>query len=232
MSTITEAPVARADDARGRGKFLTRGRWIDHWEPEDEQFWETTGKKIARKNLVFSIFAENLGFSIWVLWTIVVINLGNVGITLSLLRAVLADGGAEPVGSTLRIPYTFAVPRFGGRAVDGDQRLAAADPGAAAGDRGAERLARRPEPRHPVLGAARLRGDGGLRRRQLLLVDGEHLVLLPGGQEGLRARAQRRGRQPRRRDRPAARAAGDHRRRAGGGGEAARCTRCTSPTRA
>jgi MFS transporter, NNP family, nitrate/nitrite transporter len=92
-----------------------RGRWIDHWEPEDEHFWQTTGRRIARKNLVFSIFAENLGFSVWVLWTIVVINLGNVGYTLSLPEQFWLTAVPNLVGSTLRIPYTFAVPRFGGR---------------------------------------------------------------------------------------------------------------------
>src|SRR5215204_1111566 len=92
-----------------------RGRWIDHWEPEDERFWEQSGKRIARKNLAISIFAENLGFSIWVLWTIVVINLVNVGITLSLAEQFWLTAVPNLVGSTLRIPYTFAVPRFGGR---------------------------------------------------------------------------------------------------------------------
>jgi NNP family nitrate/nitrite transporter-like MFS transporter len=94
---------------------ISRGRWIDHWEPENEQFWESTGKGIARKNLAFSIFAEHLGFSIWVLWTIVVINLGNVGITLTLPEQFWLTAVPNLVGSTLRIPYTFAVPRFGGR---------------------------------------------------------------------------------------------------------------------
>jgi NNP family nitrate/nitrite transporter-like MFS transporter len=93
-----------------------RGRWIDDWEPEDERFWESTGKRIARKNLAFSIFAEHLGFSIWVLWTIVVINLANVGLTLSLAEQFWLIAIPNLVGSTLRIPYTFAVPRFGGRA--------------------------------------------------------------------------------------------------------------------
>jgi NNP family nitrate/nitrite transporter-like MFS transporter len=95
--------------------YALKGRWIDDWEPEDEQFWERTGKRIARKNLLFSIFAEHLGFSIWVLWTIVVINLGNVGITLSLPEQFWLTAAPNLVGSTLRIPYTFAVPRFGGR---------------------------------------------------------------------------------------------------------------------
>src|SRR5688500_8301327 len=94
---------------------LSRGRWIDHWEPENETFWETQGRRTARKNLAFSIFAEHLGFSVWVLWTIVVINLGNVGIALSLAEQFWLTAVPNLVGSTLRIPYTFAVPRFGGR---------------------------------------------------------------------------------------------------------------------
>src|SRR5215217_9539750 len=100
-------------------KLLTRRRRIDRWEPEDEAFWETTGKRIARKNLAFSIFAEHLGFSIWVLWTIVVINLANAGFTLSLSEQFLLIALPNLVGATLRIPYTFAVPRFGGRAWTG-----------------------------------------------------------------------------------------------------------------
>jgi NNP family nitrate/nitrite transporter-like MFS transporter len=92
-----------------------RGRWIDNWEPDDERFWEQTGKRIARKNLSFSIFAEHFGFSIWVLWTIVVINLGNVGITLSLPEQFWLTAVPNLIGAALRIPYTFAVPKFGGR---------------------------------------------------------------------------------------------------------------------
>jgi NNP family nitrate/nitrite transporter-like MFS transporter len=92
-----------------------RGRWIDRWEPENAQFWETEGAPTARKNLTFSIFAENIGFSIWVLWTIVVINLGNAGYTLSLSEMFWLTAVPNLIGSTLRIPYTFAVPRFGGR---------------------------------------------------------------------------------------------------------------------
>ena len=94
---------------------LTRGRWIDDWKPDDEEFWEREGKKIARKNLGFSVFAENLGFSIWVLWTIIVINLGNVGIELTISQMFWLTAVPNLVGATLRIPYTFAVPKFGGR---------------------------------------------------------------------------------------------------------------------
>ena len=105
-----------ARERESRARFLSRGRWIDHWEPDDDAFWERTGRRIARKNLGFSIFAEHLGFSVWVLWTIVVINLGNAGIPLSLAEQFWLTAVPNLVGAALRIPYTFAVSRFGGRA--------------------------------------------------------------------------------------------------------------------
>jgi MFS transporter, NNP family, nitrate/nitrite transporter len=107
MSTTVAAPTA----ARA-----ARRHWIDHWEPENDQFWETTGRRVARRNLALSIFAEHLGFSIWVLWTIVVINLANVGIVMSVPEQFWLTALPNLIGSALRVPYTFAVPRFGGRA--------------------------------------------------------------------------------------------------------------------
>ena len=110
--TITAAP-SPVLPARSSSR---RGRWIDHWEPEDPAFWEATGRRIAHKNLILSIFAEHLGFSVWVLWTIVVINLANVGIDLSVSELFMLTAVPNLIGAILRIPYTFAVPRFGGRA--------------------------------------------------------------------------------------------------------------------
>ena len=116
MSTTTEpAPAPTALEVTP-SPLHRKGRWIEHWEPEDEAFWETTGKRVARRNLAFSILAEHLGFSIWVLWTIVVINLGNIGLSMSVSEQFLLIAVPNLVGSFLRLPYTFAVPRFGGRA--------------------------------------------------------------------------------------------------------------------
>jgi MFS transporter, NNP family, nitrate/nitrite transporter len=107
MSTTVAAPTTARP---------ARRHWIDHWDPEDEQFWERTGRRIARRNLSLSIFAEHLGFSIWVLWTIVVINLANVGIAMSVPEQFWLTAVPNLIGLALRVPYTFAVPRFGGRA--------------------------------------------------------------------------------------------------------------------
>src|SRR3954451_2259976 len=51
------------------------GRWIEDWRPEDEQFWAASGKRIARRNLIFSIFAEHIGFSVWTIWSTLVLFL-------------------------------------------------------------------------------------------------------------------------------------------------------------
>jgi NNP family nitrate/nitrite transporter-like MFS transporter len=116
MSTSVASTRAPSDAQGPNPPSARRGRWIDHWEPEDEAFWESTGKRVARKNLAWSILGEHLGFSIWVLWTIVVINLANIGINLSVSELFLLTAVPNLIGSFLRIPYTFAVPRFGGRA--------------------------------------------------------------------------------------------------------------------
>ena len=101
---------------RGRGRPLTRlkGHWIDDWRPEEPAFWENGGATVARRNLIFSIFSEHIGFSVWTLWSVLVLFLGPAyGIDPAgkfVLTAVPAL-----LGSALRIPYTFAVARFGGR---------------------------------------------------------------------------------------------------------------------
>ena len=59
------------------------GRWITNWDPEDPAFWEGGGRSVARRNLLFSILAEHLGFSVWVIWSIVTVNLDSVGFAFS-----------------------------------------------------------------------------------------------------------------------------------------------------
>ncbi|BBH17166.1 hypothetical protein Back2_14530 [Nocardioides baekrokdamisoli] len=92
-------------------------RWIDDWRPEDAEFWEQTGAKVARRNLIWSIFAEHLGFSIWLLWSVttplLITQNGSFSFTFSQL--FLLTSLPNLIGSFLRIPYTFAVPKFGGR---------------------------------------------------------------------------------------------------------------------
>jgi NNP family nitrate/nitrite transporter-like MFS transporter len=96
------------------GAGAARRRWIADWRPDDPAFWKETGAKVARRNLVFSVLSEHIGFSVWTLWSVLVLFLGPdyhidpAGkFTLTTVPAAL--------GAALRLPYTFAVARFGGR---------------------------------------------------------------------------------------------------------------------
>ncbi|GLW08257.1 MFS transporter [Microtetraspora sp. NBRC 13810] len=94
-------------------EVVRRGRWIGDWHPDDPAFWERRGKRVARRNLVWSIFAEHLGFTLWTVWSIVAVQLGDYRFSTDQLFWIVSLPNL--VGSTLRIPYTFAPARFGGR---------------------------------------------------------------------------------------------------------------------
>jgi NNP family nitrate/nitrite transporter-like MFS transporter len=89
--------------------------WISDWNPEDPTFWETKGKVTARRNLIWSIVAEHIGFSVWLIWSIVATKLPAAGFhyTTDELFQLVAIPGL--IGSLMRFPYTFAVTTFGGR---------------------------------------------------------------------------------------------------------------------
>lgn len=89
-------------------------RWIEHWDPEDEAFWAATGERIARRNLFFSVLCEHIGFSVWTLWSVLVLFMGpEYG--LSPADKFLLTSMVTLVGAVVRVPYTFAVALFGGR---------------------------------------------------------------------------------------------------------------------
>jgi NNP family nitrate/nitrite transporter-like MFS transporter len=96
------------------------GRWIADWRPEDTGFWERGGARIARRNLIFSIFSEHVGFSVWSLWSVFVLFLTpSYGISHDLKTAAaekfLLTALPTALGAVIRLPYTFAVAKFGGR---------------------------------------------------------------------------------------------------------------------
>jgi NNP family nitrate/nitrite transporter-like MFS transporter len=92
-----------------------RGKWIEDWRPEDPQFWDSTGKKVARRNLFFSIFSEHVGFSIWSLWSVLVLFLPEPVFGVDPAGKFLLTTLPTALGAFVRLPYTLAVARFGGR---------------------------------------------------------------------------------------------------------------------
>ncbi|MFI0515256.1 nitrate/nitrite transporter [Streptomyces sp. WSLK1-5] len=104
---MTAPSTAPAPPSRG-------GRWIQHWDPENETFWKEGGEKVAKRNLLFSVLSEHIGFSIWTLWSVLVLFMGpEYGLTPA--DKFLLTSMVTLVGAVVRVPYTFAVAIFGGR---------------------------------------------------------------------------------------------------------------------
>jgi MFS transporter, NNP family, nitrate/nitrite transporter len=88
---------------------------IVEWNVEDEKFWNSTGKNIANCNLWVSIPNLLCGFAIWLQWSIITVQMLNVGFPFekSQLFTLMAIAGLT--GATLRIPSTFFIRPCGGR---------------------------------------------------------------------------------------------------------------------
>lgn len=109
------APTAVPTTNAAQHRFRRYGRWIDDWGPEDPQFWKNGGEKIARRNLWFSVAAEHIGFSIWSMWSVLVLFLPMDVYGIDPAGKFLLTALPTLLGAVLRLPYTFAVATFGGR---------------------------------------------------------------------------------------------------------------------
>jgi len=91
------------------------GSWLIDWRPDDENFWRSVGRRIALRNLLFSMPALFLSFAVWMVWSVVVVELPKIGFgfTTGELFWLAALPGLS--GAGLRLAYSFVVPIFGGR---------------------------------------------------------------------------------------------------------------------
>jgi MFS transporter, NNP family, nitrate/nitrite transporter len=92
-----------------------RSHVLSDWDPEDTVAWEAGNKRIARRNLIWSVAAEHIGFSIWSIWSVMVLFMPASVYGFSAGDKFLLAATATLVGACLRFPYTFATARFGGR---------------------------------------------------------------------------------------------------------------------
>ncbi len=91
------------------------GRTIDDWRPEDERFWEQTGKKVAYRNLWISIPALLCGFAVWGMWGIITVQMLNLGFPFTQAELFTLTAIAGISGATMRIPASFLIRMAGGR---------------------------------------------------------------------------------------------------------------------
>jgi len=109
MSTRTIATTpAPAQPGRSRAD-------IEEWNVEDEQFWETRGKRIAYRNLWISVPSLLCGFAIWGMWGIITVQMLNLGFPFTQAELFTLTAISGLAGATMRIPASFLIRLAGGR---------------------------------------------------------------------------------------------------------------------
>jgi MFS transporter, NNP family, nitrate/nitrite transporter len=107
MNTTTQAGAAVP--APGSGSD------INDWRPEDDSFWESTGKKTAYRNLWISVPALLCGFAVWGMWGIITVQMLNLGFPFTQAELFTLTAIAGISGATMRIPASFLIRLAGGR---------------------------------------------------------------------------------------------------------------------
>ncbi len=88
---------------------------IADWRPEDNAFWEGTGKKVAYRNLWISVPALLCGFAVWGMWGIIAVQMLNLGFPFSQAELFSLTAISGLAGATMRIPASFLIRLSGGR---------------------------------------------------------------------------------------------------------------------
>ena len=91
------------------------GADIDDWRPEDDAFWEATGKRVAYRNLWISVPSLLCGFAVWGMWGIITVQMLNLGFPFSQAELFTLTAIAGLAGATMRIPASFLIRLAGGR---------------------------------------------------------------------------------------------------------------------
>lgn len=88
---------------------------IKEWNPEDDAFWESTGRKVAYRNLCISVPALLCGFAVWLMWGIITVQMSNLGFPFSKEELFTLTAISGLAGATMRIPSSFFIRLAGGR---------------------------------------------------------------------------------------------------------------------
>jgi len=109
MKTASTAGLAGVPPGQDSGADIT------DWRPEDEKFWEKTGKRIAYRNLWISVPSLLCGFAVWGMWGIITVQMLNLGFPFTQAQLFTLTAISGLAGATMRIPASFLIRLAGGR---------------------------------------------------------------------------------------------------------------------
>jgi NNP family nitrate/nitrite transporter-like MFS transporter len=92
-------------------------KWLEKWEPEHSEFWESTGKKIAWRTLWVTTISLTFSFATWFMVSAIVVKLPGIGFKFTTQELFWLAAMPGLAGGSLRIIHTFLLPIYGTRNV-------------------------------------------------------------------------------------------------------------------
>jgi NNP family nitrate/nitrite transporter-like MFS transporter len=96
---------------------VNAGGALGRWEPENESFWNATGRSIANRTLAVTTMGLILAFIMWFVVSALVVRLPQIGFQLTTGQLFWLAAMPGLAGGTLRLVHMFLVPIFGTRKV-------------------------------------------------------------------------------------------------------------------
>ncbi len=91
--------------------------WLTQWEPENPEFWQKTGRKIAWQTLAVTTFALMLSFATWYMMSAIVVRIPQIGFKFDTMQLFWLAAMPGLAGGTFRILHMFLTPIYGTRHV-------------------------------------------------------------------------------------------------------------------
>lgn len=91
--------------------------WLKSWEPENPDFWNSTGKAIAWRTLTITTISLTLSFATWFMVSALVTRLDGIGFNFTSNQLFWLAALPGLAAGTLRIIHTFLIPIYGTRHV-------------------------------------------------------------------------------------------------------------------
>lgn len=91
--------------------------WLTHWEPDNAEFWEATGKRIAWRTLFITTVGLTFSFATWFMMSAIVVRIPQIGFKFDTMQLFWLAAMPGLAGGTLRIINMFLIPIYGTRHV-------------------------------------------------------------------------------------------------------------------
>lgn len=90
---------------------------LDGWDPECTGCWQDGGKRTAQRNLLISMSCLLLGFATWMVWSVLIVQMEQVGFPFSKAQLYQLPAIAGLSGAMMRLSHSFLLGIAGGRLV-------------------------------------------------------------------------------------------------------------------